>query len=172
MTDLAQLELDLINAIGGAETAAAVEDLRVAALGKLPENERQQALQALGYSEKEAQLAVKQLPADVVVFDPATVAAAPIKRVYDLPGGADRLQSDAVGIDAVIVNGRVTVSGGAVEGSTVDNTVYLGRNSRNDQASSQDSVAATATTLATQHVRLYKALGGGWTPDTAITTSP
>ena len=34
MTDLAQLELDLINAIGGAETAAAVEDLRVAALGK------------------------------------------------------------------------------------------------------------------------------------------
>ena len=34
MTDLAQLELDLINAIGAAETAAAVEDLRVAALGK------------------------------------------------------------------------------------------------------------------------------------------
>ena len=34
MTDLAQLELDLINAIGGAETAAAVEALRVAALGK------------------------------------------------------------------------------------------------------------------------------------------
>src|SRR6476661_5774658 len=34
MTDLAKLELDLINAIGGAVTAAAVEDLRVAALGK------------------------------------------------------------------------------------------------------------------------------------------
>jgi len=34
MTDLNQLELDLINAIGAAETAAAVEDLRVAALGK------------------------------------------------------------------------------------------------------------------------------------------
>lgn len=38
--------------------------------------------------------------------------------------------------------------------------------------SAQDSVAATATTLATQHVRLYKALGGGWTPDTALTASP
>ena len=38
--------------------------------------------------------------------------------------------------------------------------------------SAQDSVAASATTLATQHVRLYKALGGGWTPDTAITASP
>src|SRR5690606_8069510 len=34
MTDLNQLELDLINAIGGAETAAGVEALRVAALGK------------------------------------------------------------------------------------------------------------------------------------------
>ncbi|MEN3974135.1 amidohydrolase family protein [Emcibacter sp. SYSU 3D8] len=47
------------------------------------------------------------LPADVVVFDPSTIAAAPIKRVHDLPGGADRLQSDAVGIDAVIVNGTM-----------------------------------------------------------------
>ena len=34
MTDLATLELDLINAIGGAETVAALEDVRVAALGK------------------------------------------------------------------------------------------------------------------------------------------
>jgi phenylalanyl-tRNA synthetase alpha chain len=34
MTDLAQLELDLINAIGSAETTTAVEDIRVAALGK------------------------------------------------------------------------------------------------------------------------------------------
>ena len=34
MTDLAQLELDLINAVGAAETSAALEDLRVAALGK------------------------------------------------------------------------------------------------------------------------------------------
>lgn len=29
----------------------------------------------------------------------------------------------------------------------------------------QDGAAATATQLATAHVRLYKALGGGWTPD-------
>jgi len=34
MTDLNQLELDLITAIGAAETAAAVEELRVSALGK------------------------------------------------------------------------------------------------------------------------------------------
>ena len=34
MTDLAQLELDLINAIGSAESEAGLEDIRVAALGK------------------------------------------------------------------------------------------------------------------------------------------
>lgn len=34
MTDLPKLELDLINAIGAAETSAALEDLRVQALGK------------------------------------------------------------------------------------------------------------------------------------------
>jgi N-acyl-D-amino-acid deacylase len=44
-------------------------------------------------------------PADVVVFDPATVGAAPLRRVHDLPAGADRLVSDAIGIDAVVVEG-------------------------------------------------------------------
>ena len=46
-------------------------------------------------------------PADVVVFDPQTVGAGPLQRVYDLPAGADRLISKASGIDAVIVNGCV-----------------------------------------------------------------
>jgi N-acyl-D-aspartate/D-glutamate deacylase len=46
-------------------------------------------------------------PADVVVFDPATVAAGKLKRVWDFPGGANRLISEASGIDAVIVNGTV-----------------------------------------------------------------
>ncbi|MCX7620344.1 MAG: amidohydrolase family protein [Acidimicrobiales bacterium] len=44
-------------------------------------------------------------PADVVVFDPATVGATPLRRVADQPAGQERLVSDAVGIDAVIVNG-------------------------------------------------------------------
>ncbi len=47
------------------------------------------------------------VPADVVVFDADTVAAGPLERVYDQPGGADRLRSDAIGIDAVIVNGTL-----------------------------------------------------------------
>ena len=46
-------------------------------------------------------------PADVVVFDPKTVWPGPLKRVYDLPAGADRLVSEASGIDAVIVNGKL-----------------------------------------------------------------
>lgn len=46
-------------------------------------------------------------PADVVVFDPETVGPSKLKRVYDMPAGADRLIADAYGIDAVIVNGTV-----------------------------------------------------------------
>ena len=45
--------------------------------------------------------------ADIVIFDPKTVAAGPLRRVRDFPGGADRLISDATGIDTVIVNGTV-----------------------------------------------------------------
>jgi N-acyl-D-amino-acid deacylase len=46
------------------------------------------------------------LAADLVVFDPDRVAATPLRRVNDLPAGADRLVSDAIGVDAVIVNGK------------------------------------------------------------------
>ena len=52
------------------------------------------------------------LAADVVVFDPDTVGDGPLKRVYDFPGGADRLISEAEGIEAVIVNGTVIRRGG------------------------------------------------------------
>jgi len=46
-------------------------------------------------------------PADVAVFDPATVAAGPLERRNDLPGGVERLVSLPVGMQAVIVNGTV-----------------------------------------------------------------
>ncbi len=51
-------------------------------------------------------------PADIVVFDPKTIAASKLRRVNDLPAGADRLVSDASGIDAVIVNGSMLGANG------------------------------------------------------------
>jgi hypothetical protein len=35
------------------------------------------------------------------------VGAGPLQRVYDFPAGADRLVSEASGIEAVIVNGTI-----------------------------------------------------------------
>lgn len=52
------------------------------------------------------------LAADAVVFDPATVAAGRLRRVHDLPAGGDRLVADAVGIEALVVNGRIVRRGG------------------------------------------------------------
>ena len=52
--------------------------------------------------------------ADIVVFDPSTIAAGPLRRVHDLPKGADRLVSDATGIDHVIINGTPMISSGEV----------------------------------------------------------
>ncbi|MBJ18286.1 MAG: amidohydrolase family protein [bacterium] len=44
--------------------------------------------------------------ADVVVFDPDTVAPGPVKRVWDFPAGADRLTADSPeGVTHVLVNG-------------------------------------------------------------------
>lgn len=47
------------------------------------------------------------LAADVVIFDPDTIGDEPLRRVWDFPGGADRLVAGAVGIDTVIVNGKL-----------------------------------------------------------------
>ena len=56
--------------------------------------------------------------ADVVVFDPRTIAPSPVSLVRDLPGGAARLFSSGVGIDHVLVNGREIVTGGRPTGDT------------------------------------------------------
>lgn len=45
------------------------------------------------------------LAADLLLFDPTTVGRGPKRRVFDLPGGAPRLTTDAVGVHGVWVNG-------------------------------------------------------------------
>ena len=52
-------------------------------------------------------------PADVVIFDPVSVQAGPLRRVADLPGGGERLVSDGMGIDAIFVNGKMIDASGA-----------------------------------------------------------
>jgi N-acyl-D-aspartate/D-glutamate deacylase len=49
--------------------------------------------------------------ADLLLFDPATVARGPKRRVNDLPTGATRLDTPAVGVHGVWVNGVRTVDG-------------------------------------------------------------
>ena len=43
--------------------------------------------------------------ADLLLFDPATVGRGPKRRVHDLPAGAARLTTDAIGVHGVWVNG-------------------------------------------------------------------
>jgi N-acyl-D-aspartate/D-glutamate deacylase len=52
-------------------------------------------------------LLARDRPADVVVFDPDTVGCSELRRVNDQPAAADRLVSDATGIQAVVVNGQL-----------------------------------------------------------------
>ena len=47
--------------------------------------------------------------ADLLLFDPATVGIGPKKRLFDLPGGATRLRTEALGVLGVWVNGRRVV---------------------------------------------------------------
>jgi N-acyl-D-aspartate/D-glutamate deacylase len=60
--------------------------------------------------------------ADVVVFDPATVAPGPLRRVRDFPANAERLTADQPrGMHHVFVNGRPVVSEGKlVEAALAD----------------------------------------------------
>jgi N-acyl-D-amino-acid deacylase len=53
--------------------------------------------------------------ADICVFDPATIAPGPLRRVRDFPADGERLTADqATGIVEVIVNGHTVVRNGAL----------------------------------------------------------
>jgi N-acyl-D-aspartate/D-glutamate deacylase len=67
--------------------------------------------------------------ADVVVFDPDTIAPGPAELVRDLPGGARRLVAGAEGIDRVIVSGVDVVVDGALTGDHPGRVLRAGRDS-------------------------------------------
>jgi N-acyl-D-amino-acid deacylase len=56
--------------------------------------------------------------ADIVVFDPATIARGEERPVFDMPGDGLRYVRDAIGIDTVMVNGEVAWAKGTYSGST------------------------------------------------------
>lgn len=60
---------------------------------------------AQAYGIRERGLLKAGYAADLLLFDPATVGRGPKRRVHDLPGGAARLHTDAVGVHGVWVNG-------------------------------------------------------------------
>jgi N-acyl-D-aspartate/D-glutamate deacylase len=68
--------------------------------------------------------------ADVIVFDPDTVGAAPPVTQYDLPGGAGRLYAEAIGIDHVVVNGTEIVRKGDFTGKRSGRLLRSGRDTR------------------------------------------
>ncbi len=49
--------------------------------------------------------------ADLMLFDPATVARGPLRRAFDLPGGESRLTRDPLGVYSVWVNGQQVFDG-------------------------------------------------------------
>lgn len=65
--------------------------------------------------------------ADLVIFDPQTVASRPATPRFDQPAGGMRLYAEAEGIDAVLVNGRPVVVGGAFTGHLPGTTLRAGR---------------------------------------------
>jgi N-acyl-D-amino-acid deacylase len=52
--------------------------------------------------------------ADLLLFDPETIGRGPKHRVFDLPGGAPRLTTDAVGVHGVWVNGQMVADAGGL----------------------------------------------------------
>jgi N-acyl-D-aspartate/D-glutamate deacylase len=65
--------------------------------------------------------------ADVVIFDPDTIAPDRVRTVTDLPGGSSRLFSNAVGIAHVLVNGVEVVHEGVLTGFAPGRVLRSGR---------------------------------------------
>ena len=65
--------------------------------------------------------------ADVVMFDPTTVATDEVRLVDDLPGGTARLFANAIGVQRVMVNGTTIVNDGKDTGALPGTVLHSGR---------------------------------------------
>ena len=65
--------------------------------------------------------------ADLVVFNPDTVASAPIVERTDLPGNCERLYAGATGVEHVLVNGTPIITASTPTGTTPGTLLRSGR---------------------------------------------
>ncbi|MFN8052592.1 MAG: amidohydrolase family protein [Acidimicrobiales bacterium] len=68
--------------------------------------------------------------ADLVLFDPATVDSAPIRKIADLPADSERLFADAIGVHQVLVNGVAIVRDNIPTGASPGALLRSGRDTR------------------------------------------
>jgi len=68
--------------------------------------------------------------ADIVVFDPTTLAPEPVRAVSDLPAGGWRLTGGAKGVEHVFVNGVEIVAGGEYTGERPGTVLRSGQSTR------------------------------------------
>jgi N-acyl-D-aspartate/D-glutamate deacylase len=55
--------------------------------------------------------------ADIVIFDPETIASSPVEMRFDFPGGAPRLFNHGIGVETVLVAGETLVRDGKLTGA-------------------------------------------------------
>ncbi|MFD8724178.1 amidohydrolase family protein [Streptomyces sp. NPDC059629] len=68
--------------------------------------------------------------ADLVLFDPARIAAGQATLVHDLPGDSPRLDAKAIGVHAVWVNGVEVIRDDVVSGAVPGRVLRSGRDTR------------------------------------------
>jgi N-acyl-D-amino-acid deacylase len=99
-------------------------DLGVMSMQEAVRRLTSQAAQLFGF--KDRGLLCEGFAADLLLFNPSLVNRGPKKRVFDLPGGAPRLTTDAIGVHGVWVNGqRIVDTAGMIANAALAGELLL-----------------------------------------------